>query len=68
MIRSFRIFNRWGIPVFERDNFPPNQQSYGWDGKYNGNALQPDVYVFIAEVLCDNGTVIHSKGNVTLLR
>lgn len=67
-MKSFRIFNRWGTLIFERHNFPPNQQSYGWDGKYNGSVLPADVYVFIAEVTCDNGTVISSKGNVTLLR
>jgi len=68
VIKSFRIFSRIGTLVFEKSNFPPNQQTYGWDGKYKGNALQPDVYVYIAEVLCDNGTVITTKGNVTLLR
>ncbi|HEX5150182.1 MAG TPA: PKD domain-containing protein [Parafilimonas sp.] len=67
-IRSFRVFSRIGTIVFERSNFPPNQQSYGWDGKYKGQALQPDVYVYIAEVICDNGTVVSTKGNVTLLR
>ena len=67
-IKSFRIFSRWGSVVFERNNFAPNQQSYGWDGTYNGKALQPDVYVFIAEILCDNGSVISSRGNITLLR
>lgn len=67
-IKSFRIFSRWGTVVFQQNNFPPNQQSYGWNGTYNGKALQPDVYIFLAEILCDNGTVINSKGNVTLLR
>jgi gliding motility-associated-like protein len=67
-IKSFRIFNRWGSIVFERSDFPPNQQSYGWDGAYKGKALQADVYVFIAEVECENGEIITSKGNVTLLR
>jgi len=67
-IKSFRVFSRIGTIVFERSNFPPNQQSYGWDGKYNGQALQPDVYVYVVDVICDNGTVISSKGNITLLR
>lgn len=67
-IKSFKIFSRWGILVFEKNNFSPNQQTYGWDGKYKGNALQPDVYVYLVDVLCDNGTIISSKGNVTLLR
>ena len=54
--------------VFEQSNFIPNNQSYGWNGTYKGKALQPDVYVFIIEVVCDNGQIFASKGNVTLLR
>lgn len=68
VIKSFRIFNRWGAMVFQENNFPPNQQSYGWNGKYRGNALPPDVYVYVIEVMCSNGVVLSSKGNVTLLR
>lgn len=67
-VKSFRIFNRWGNIVFEQHNFPPNSQSYGWDGKYKGKVLQPDVFVFLIDIICDNGDVITTKGNVTLLR
>lgn len=67
-VKSFRIFSRWGNIVFEQNNFLPNNQSYGWNGKYKGNTLQPDVYVFVIEVICENGDVFTSKGNVTLLR
>ncbi|MBV9962127.1 MAG: PKD domain-containing protein, partial [Parafilimonas sp.] len=67
-VKSFRIFSRWGTIVYERTNFPPNQQNYGWDGTYNGKTVTPDVYVFIAEILCDNGGIITTKGNITLLR
>ena len=67
-VKSFRIFSRWGNVVYEKQSFLPNDQSSGWDGKYKGNALQPDVYVYVIEVLCDNGNLISSKGNITLLR
>ncbi len=67
-IKSLRIFSRWGNVVFEQNNFVPNNQSYGWNGKYKGKALQPDVYVFLIEVVCDNGQIFASKGNITLLR
>lgn len=67
-IKSMRIFNRWGKTVFERVNFAPNDQANAWDGKVNG-VLQPsDVYVYIIETVCNNGTVLTSKGDVTLLR
>ncbi len=67
-VKSLRIFSRWGNLVFEQNNFIPNNQSYGWNGMYKGKALQPDVYVFLLEVICDNGQVFTNKGNITLLR
>ncbi len=67
-IKSFRIFNRWGQLIFERYNVTPNTASSGWDGTYNGNAMQSDVYVYMMEVVCENGSIIPVKGNVTLLR
>lgn len=67
-IKSLRVFNRWGKIVFEKMNFAPNYEKDGWDGKYNGAVLQPDVYVYVTEVVCENGSVIFSKGNITLLR
>ena len=67
-IKYFRIFNRWGEVVFERNNFPPNNPSYGWDGKIKGVVGPPDVFVYTAEVMCDNGTSFIYKGNVSLLK
>ena len=67
-VKHFRIFNKWGELIFERTNFLSNDNSYGWDGKINGTLVNPDVFVYTAEVLCENGTPIFLKGNVTLLR
>jgi hypothetical protein len=49
-------------------NFAPNDPTYGWNGKVKGIAAAPDVFVYIAEVTCDNGTVYFHKGNTTLLK
>jgi gliding motility-associated-like protein len=67
-IKSFRIFNRWGQLIFERYNVAPNTVSQGWNGTYNGKDVQTDVYVYMMEVVCENGSIIPMKGNVTLLR
>ncbi len=67
-VKSFRIFNRWGNLVFEKEAFAPNEPKYGWDGKVKGITAAPDVYVYIAEVVCDNGTPYMYKGNVTILK
>jgi len=67
-IKSLRIFNRWGVLIFAKTNLGANIASNGWDGKYNGEDQQPDVYVYIMDVLCENGSVLSYKGNVTLIR
>ncbi len=67
-VKSFRIFNRWGELVFEKENFSPNEIKYGWDGKVKGVPATPDVYVYTAEVFCDNNIPYTYKGNVTLLK
>ncbi|HVX51432.1 MAG TPA: PKD domain-containing protein [Chitinophagaceae bacterium] len=67
-IKSMRIFNRWGQLVFNRINIKANDILNGWDGKYKGKIQPSDVYVYTIEVICDNGTVLATHGNVTLLR
>ncbi len=67
-VKSFRIFNRWGELVFERENFYPNEAKFGWDGKVRGVPATPDVFVYTAEVYCDNNVLITYKGNTTILK
>jgi gliding motility-associated-like protein len=67
-VQSFRIFNRWGDPVFERVDFPLNDESMGWNGSVKGTAMPPDVYVFVAVVEFVDKKVLIFKGNVTLMR
>ncbi len=66
-VKNLRIFNRWGEVVFEKRNFQPNDASAGWDGTYKGRKAQADVYIFQAEVFCDNGETITLNGNISLI-
>jgi len=68
MIKSLRVFNRWGEMVFERLNFSPNDASAGWDGRYKGKLLSPDVFVYACEIVCENNQLLSYKGDVTLLQ
>ena len=67
-IRYFRIYNRWGELVFEKNNFNANDPSTGWDGKVKGKDVNPEVFVWLCEVVCDKGTGTLFKGNVAVLR
>lgn len=66
-VRSFRVFNRWGKIVFERNNFPPNIPEFGWDGQLNGKPADAGVYVYTVDVVYENGVPYSFRGNVTLL-
>jgi gliding motility-associated-like protein len=67
-IQNMRIFNRWGQTVFHKSNFAANDPTGGWNGTFNGKKLDPDVYVYTIDVLCENGEVFPFKGNVMLLK
>ena len=68
MIKSFRIFTRWGEIVFEKMNFLPGDPAYAWDGKIKGKPAPPDVFVYVSEVICEKGIPSIFKGNVAILK
>jgi gliding motility-associated-like protein len=67
-IRFLRVFNRWGQLVFERTNFNAEDRSAGWDGKFKGVLLTPDVFVYSMGIICSDGQVVEAKGNVMIVR
>jgi gliding motility-associated-like protein len=66
--KTLRIFNRWGEIVFERQDFPVNNASVGWDGTWKGKKANSDVYIYQLEIYCQNGELIKYNGNITLIR
>ena len=67
-INSFQIYSRWGELVFSDSNFQPNDPTNSWDGTFNGEVLNPAVFVYFAQIEFLDGKVILYKGDVTLLR
>lgn len=67
-VKTFRIYNRWGELVFERENFNLNDVDNAWDGSHKGGIPKPDVYVYLIEAVCFTGEDIHIKGDVTIIR
>lgn len=67
-VKRMQVFNRWGLPVFAKNNIGPSNEKAGWDGKYHGKEQEAGVYVYVIEIQCENGSVLVYKGNVTLLR
>ncbi len=67
-IRSFRVYDRWGELMFDRENILPNDASNAWDGTYKNQKPLPDVYVWVVDATCENGVLISKKGSVTIIR
>lgn len=67
-VQDFTIFDRWGETVFNGTNFLPNDPAFGWDGRLNGETMNPAVFVFSATVEFVDGRVEVFKGDFALLR
>ncbi len=68
VIERFIIYDRWGSVVFERDNVEPGNLLAGWDGRKNGELLQPGVYAYTMQLRFFGNFVRTASGNVTLMR
>lgn len=68
VIRTLRVFDRWGNLVFEAQNVPLGQEQYGWDGRFNGEPLSPGVFTYLAEVEFIDDVVVLEEGDVTIVR
>ena len=66
-VRSLRIFDRWGALVYAVTDLPAGSAE-GWDGRVDGRAAPPGVYVWTAEVSYLDGVTLPRRGAVTLLR
>lgn len=63
VLKSFKIFNRWGVKVFETSDI-----NEGWDGKFNGTPQPMGVYIYTVEAISPTGRKFTKQGNVTLIR
>ena len=68
MVKELSIFDRWGNQVFFAENFPHNDASFGWNGKFRGRKKQPDVFVYYGVVELIDGFLVEVEGNVTLIK
>lgn len=68
-ILLFQVFDRWGNKMFEESSIAPNAGgTFGWDGTYNGQLLDPGVYSYRADIQFIDGKVIPYSGSITLIR
>ena len=60
---NMRIYNRWGERVFKTSDI-----NLGWDGRYKGELLSPDVFGYGLKFKCYENKEYAKKGNITLLK
>lgn len=68
LIRSFQVFDRWGSLIFESANFPANDQTGAWNGRYNNQEAGNGVYLWIVEAEFTDGSTEVFKGQTSLIR
>ncbi|MBP7821635.1 MAG: gliding motility-associated C-terminal domain-containing protein [Saprospiraceae bacterium] len=67
-INSFRVFDRWGNMVYQTYYLQVNSQENGWDGTFNNKPMNPEVFVYTAEIQYKDGTITIISGDVTLIK
>lgn len=65
-VKSYSIFDRWGALVYELSDFPLNDSTYGWDGKFRNQAASTGVYVYKVSVEFADGKIRNFSGDVFL--
>lgn len=59
---SFEVFNRWGERLYITNN-----KDAGWDGSYNGQEVNPGMYIYKVKYTCENQEFV-KLDNFTVLR
>ena len=67
-VETFKVFDRWGNLVYEAHNFQPNDEYYGWDGTYKGQAMNNGVFIYFAIIKFIDGTETKVQGDITLAK
>ena len=68
VISFLEIFDRWGNKVYRGEQLEINNTSMGWDGTFNGEPLNPGVFVWQAVVVFIDGEEVVLSGDVTIYR
>lgn len=68
LIKNFYVFDRWGEMVFQQNNLLPGDATGGWDGRLDGQVMNPALFVWFAEIAFANGETKVLEGEVSLVR
>jgi gliding motility-associated-like protein len=60
---NMMIFNQWGEKIFQS-----RDQNMGWDGTHIGKAQPSGVYMYVAQFILIDGSIIKRQGSINLIR
>ncbi|MDX1684892.1 MAG: gliding motility-associated C-terminal domain-containing protein, partial [Saprospiraceae bacterium] len=67
-IKKFNIYSRWGELIYSESGTNPDDGTHiGWDGTFNGERLNPGVYVYHIDVTLIGDQKVKLNGSVTLI-
>ena len=66
-ISEMNVFDKWGNQVFSKQNFAPNDELQGWNGKYRNESMNPGVFVYSVTIEFIDGKIGTYHGDLTLL-
>lgn len=67
LVKSIRIYSRWGELMFEKRNFYMDDRASAWDGKFKGMPVPTGSYVYVTELQCESGEQFVRQGTVTVI-
>lgn len=68
-VKTFKIFNRWGELLYEKNDFIVGSNgNLGWNGMFRGTKVSPGVYVYYIEIVDDSNEISKLYGDITLIR
>lgn len=68
IIKTLRVFDRWGSALFEAIDIPLGKASSGWDGNFRDRPMGVGVYTWFAQVEFVDGEIFLYEGDVTIMR
>jgi len=67
-VTSMIIYDRWGSLIYEENNFPSNDEDYGWDGQFNQTLEKSNVMTYQIIVQGVLGELIDFTGSVQVMK
>ncbi|HLO56511.1 MAG TPA: gliding motility-associated C-terminal domain-containing protein, partial [Saprospiraceae bacterium] len=68
IINKLSIYDRWGNLVFLAKNIQPDDPTVGWSGTFRGQAVNPAVFVWVADITFIDDSTLIKKGDLTVIR